>query len=129
RIGMYKPWTASMDEGWTRWLLEQEGFSLTSLDNKTIRAGKLHEKLDAIILPDVDKETIVTGKPKREDGEMKYVSDLPPEYQGGLDKDGTKALRDFVEAGGTLIAMAGSTNLVIDEFNVPVRNVLAKVRP
>ena len=27
RIGLYQPWTGSMDEGWTRWLLEQYGFS------------------------------------------------------------------------------------------------------
>ena len=26
RIGLVQPWTSSMDEGWTRWLLEQYGF-------------------------------------------------------------------------------------------------------
>src|SRR5262249_46720199 len=61
---LYKPWAASMDEGWTRWLLEQYGFDPKSLDNKSIRSGKLNEKFDAIILPNVDKETISTGKPR-----------------------------------------------------------------
>src|SRR5947208_13478292 len=23
RVGLYRPWTASIDEGWTRWILEQ----------------------------------------------------------------------------------------------------------
>ena len=27
RIGLYQPWTGSMDEGWTRWVLEQYGFA------------------------------------------------------------------------------------------------------
>ncbi|MCK5650019.1 MAG: hypothetical protein KAJ42_01520, partial [Gemmatimonadetes bacterium] len=28
-IGLYRPWSASMDEGWTRWLLEMYGFDFT----------------------------------------------------------------------------------------------------
>lgn len=128
RIGLYKPWAASMDEGWTRFILEQHGFKSTALDNKTIRAGKLTERLDVIVLPDVEKETIATGKPKREEGEMKYFAELPPEYAGGLEKEGAKALKEFVENGGTLVAMAASTTYVIDEFNVPVRNTLAKAK-
>src|SRR5262249_29908819 len=84
RVALYKPWAASMDEGWTRWLLEQYGFDPKSLDNKSIRSGKLNEKFDAIILPNVDKETISTGKPRREEGEMRYFAELPPDYAGGL---------------------------------------------
>src|SRR5712692_1995795 len=68
RVGLYKPWAASMDEGWTRWLLEQYGFDPRPLDNKTIRAGNLSEKFDAIVLPDVEKEVIDKGRPRREEG-------------------------------------------------------------
>src|SRR5688572_33493308 len=49
RVALYKPWAASMDEGWTRWVLEQYGFDPKSLDNRTVRAGKLREKFDAKI--------------------------------------------------------------------------------
>jgi hypothetical protein len=129
RVGLYKPWLASMDEGWTRFLLEQYGFEPRSLDNKTIRAGKLNVGLDAIVLPDVSKEVIASGKPKRDEGEMKYFADLPPDYAGGLDKDGAKALKEFVEGGGTLIAMGASTEYLLDELNLPVRNTLAKAKP
>jgi len=129
RIGLYKPWAASMDEGWTRFLLEDYGFKLTSLDNAAIKKGGLAGKLDAIILPDVAKEVIATGKPKREDGAMGYFVELPPEYQGGLDKEGAKALKDFVESGGTLIAFSAATDYVIEQFNIPVMNALAKANP
>ena len=129
RVGLYKPWTASMDEGWTRWVLEQYGFAPKSLDNTMIRAGKLNEKFDVIVLPDVEKDIIDKGKPKAEEGEMKYFAELPPDYAGGLEKEGAKALRDFVEGGGTIVALAKSSEWIMDEFNVPVRNVLAKVRP
>src|SRR6185369_7702727 len=128
RVGLYKPWAASMDEGWTRWLLEQYGFDPKSLDNKTVRAGKLSENFDAIVLPDVEKEIIDKGKPKREEGEMKYFAELPAEYAGGLEKEGSKALKEFVEGGGTLVAFASSSDYVLDEFNIPARNVLARTR-
>jgi hypothetical protein len=129
RVGLYKPWAASMDEGWTRWLLEQYGFEPKSLDNKTVRAGKLADSFDAIVLPDVSKDVIAGGKPRPEEGEMRYFAELPPEYAGGLEKEGAKALSDFVEAGGTLVAFDSATDYVIEQFNIPVRNALARAKP
>jgi zinc carboxypeptidase len=128
RVGLYKPWAASMDEGWTRFLLEQYGFDPKPLDNKAVQKGGLRESFDAIVLPDVPKEVMGTGKPRREEGEMRYFAELPAEYAGGLDKDGAKGLRDFVEAGGTLVAMAGSCEYVIDELSLPVRSSLSRAR-
>ncbi|HYX80856.1 MAG TPA: M14 metallopeptidase family protein, partial [Gemmatimonadales bacterium] len=62
RIGMYQPWGGgSMDEGWTRWVLEQYGFGSTPLHNTDVRAGKLREKYDAIILADQSPKSIVDG--------------------------------------------------------------------
>jgi hypothetical protein len=129
RVGLYKPWLASMDEGWTRFILEQYGFEPKSLDNKTIRAGSLQGAFDAIVLPDVSKDVIAAGKPRREEGEMRYFPELPPEYAGGLDKEGAKALKDFVEAGGTLVAMGSSNEYLLEELNLPVRNSVGRPRP
>ncbi|HKD43502.1 MAG TPA: M14 metallopeptidase family protein [Myxococcaceae bacterium] len=129
RVGLYKPWLASMDEGWTRWLLEQYEFNLKTVDNKAVKAGKLNASFDVLILPDAQKEAIVEGKPKREEDAMKYFTEFPPEYANGIGKEGTKNLKDFVDNGGTLIALAQSGELLIDEFNIPVRNVLAKAKP
>jgi hypothetical protein len=129
RVGLYKPWVASMDEGWTRWLLEQYEFNVKNLDNKTVKAGKLNGSFEAIVLPDVQKEVIVEGKPKREDDAMKYFQEFPPEYAEGIGKEGTKSLREFVLNGGTLIALASSGQLLADEFNIPVRNALSKAKP
>jgi hypothetical protein len=128
RVGLYKPWAASMDEGWTRWVLEQYGFAPKTIDNKTIRAGKLAASFDAIVLPDVEKAIIAEGKPKREEGQMRYFAELPPEYAGGLDKEGSRALQDFVKQGGTLIAFDSACDYVLDEFNIPVRNTLSGVK-
>jgi hypothetical protein len=128
RLGMYKPWTASMDEGWTRWLLEQYHFSSKSITTKELKEQKPGTSYDVIVLPDISKEVIVEGKRKPEEGDMKYFVDLPPEYSGGIGKEGVKNLKDFVEQGGTVIALASSCDFVIDEFNIPVVNALARAR-
>jgi len=58
-----------------------------------------------------------------------YFADLPPGYTGGLDAAGAKSLREFVEQGGTLVALSSASEYVMDQFNVPVMNVLARVKP
>jgi hypothetical protein len=127
RVGLYKPWRPSMDEGWTRFVLEQYGFDTQTLDNATIRSGELNASYDAIVLPDVGKEIIEKGQSKPGQGRRWYSREVPPEYRGGLEKEGAKALEAFVEAGGTLVALASSTEYVLDLFPLPVRNTLAKV--
>ena len=46
RIGMYDTWNGgNMDEGWTRWVLEQYGFRSTRLHNADVRAGGLSRQV------------------------------------------------------------------------------------
>jgi hypothetical protein len=122
RIGLYKPYIASLDEGWTRFLLEQYGFNLKNIENKDVKAGNLNATFDVIILPDSTRDVIVDGRQGREG----YSEGFPPEYTGGIGKEGLHALRDFVEKGGTLITLARASDALMgDEFNLPVRDVLA----
>lgn len=127
RVAIYKPWRASMDEGWTRWLLETFGFEPKSIDNAAVQSGKL--PFDAIILPSIEKAILETGKAEPDKEKMNYVEERPEKYEGGIGPEGEKALKKFVERGGTLVAFASSTAWVIDEFNIPVRNVLAQAKP
>jgi zinc carboxypeptidase len=128
RVGLYKPWLASIDEGWTRWLMDQYKFNYKSLDNKTIKAGKLKDAFDVILIPDISKNVIVEGKPKQETGDMKYWEEMPPEYAGGIAKEGVTALKEFAENGGTIVTMGEGGDLLAEEFNIPVRNALASVK-
>jgi hypothetical protein len=122
RIGLYKSYIPSMDEGWTRFVLEQYGFNVKNIENKEMRAGNLNAAYDVVILPDSSREVIVDGRQGREG----YQEELPPEYTGGIGKEGVKALKDFVDKGGTLITLARASEVVMgEEFNLPVRNALA----
>ncbi|HWF06406.1 MAG TPA: peptidase M14 family protein, partial [Candidatus Angelobacter sp.] len=117
-----KSYIPSMDEGWTRFVLEKYGFDVKNIENKQMRAGNLNTSFDAIILPDSSREVIVDGRFGREG----YSEELPPEYTGGIGKDGVRALKDFVDKGGTLITLARASEVVMgEEFNLPVRNALS----
>lgn len=122
RVALYKPYIASMDEGWTRFVLEQYGFNIKNVENKQVRAGNLNAAYDVIILPDSSREVIVDGRQGREG----FSEEMPPEFSGGIGKEGVRALKDFVDKGGTLITLAHSSELIFGEdFNLPVRNAIA----
>ncbi|HEY6970222.1 MAG TPA: M14 metallopeptidase family protein [Candidatus Angelobacter sp.] len=122
RVALYKPYVASLDEGWTRFLLEQYGFPVKNIENKDVRAGNLNASWDVIILPDSSREVILEGRASREG----YFEDFPPEYSGGIGREGLRALREFVEKGGTLITLARAADALSgEEFNLPLRNVLS----
>jgi len=124
RIAIYNPWGGALDEGWTRWLLDQDGFAPKSLHPQEVRAGL--QNYDVFILPDIDKDDIANGRRRAEEGAMRYQDELPPEYRGALDKEGADVLKKFVESGGTLLAFSAACDYVIDNFNIPVRNALAR---
>jgi hypothetical protein len=115
RIGMYKSYVASMDEGWTRWLFEQWEIPFASLEDKEVRAGGLGAKFDVLVLPQQSAQSMIDGH---------RPGTIPNEYAGGLGKEGVAALKEFTEAGGTLIALDAASLLPIEQFGLPVKNVL-----
>ena len=127
RIGMYQRlYGGNMDEGWTRWLLEDFGFDYTSLFDEEILAGDLHERWDVIILP-ADSKQMMLGPTDGGGGGGRGPdpAGTPPDYRSGFGQEGAAALEAFVENGGTLVTFAQAGDLVLDEFNVPVRNAVA----
>jgi hypothetical protein len=143
RLGLFKPWVASMDEGWTRFVLEQYEFPLTSLANEQLRSGEFADRVDVLLFPDVEPSIIARGAPDEESPSSRYWSPLPPPYDGGIDEwpaaDGSgKAPEDknakggakikaWVESGGTVVALGASTSYFIELFELPVSDALAKV--
>jgi len=49
---------------------------------------------------------------------------MPPEYTGGLGPEGVKTLREFVQTGGTLVFLNRASNFAIEQFKLPLRNVV-----
>ena len=114
RIGMYHGWGGNVDEGWTRWLLEQYEFPYTRVHDREIRAGDLRARYDVIVLPDASYDRMLRGL---------SLDRMPPQYTGGMTPAGVANLHAFVEAGGTLVAMDSAAELPLKTFDLPVRDV------
>ena len=114
RVGMYQSYDASMDEGWTRWVLDHYGWQYTKLHNGDLKAGGLRTKFDAIILPDQRVNAILEG--------LDYKT-IVEQYRGGIGQTGWEALRQFVTDGGTLVALGESSNLLLEKLPLPVKDV------
>jgi len=119
RIGLYHGWGGNMDEGWTRWLLEQFEFPYTSVFDRDVRAGNLRAKFDVVLLPDATYDQMLNGMPP---------GSMPDAYTGGMTARGVSNLYDFVAQGGTLVAMDRAAELPLTTFGLPIRNAAAGVR-
>lgn len=127
RIGLYKSYAASMDEGWTRWIFDQYKdrfqtlglrLSYSSVLDREVRAGNLRAKFDCIIIPAQSSQQIFNGLSRDR---------FPAEVAGGIGNAGVTALKTFVEEGGTIITLNEASQFAIDRLGVPVKNVLEGV--
>ena len=130
RIGLYQSWRGNMDEGWTRYVLDDLGIPYTILHNDSFKGEKgkkvdLRASYDVIVFADEDVDIIITGKPSPTSRRARYFSfDFPPEYEGGIEKEGVEALKAFVEGGGRLVTLNRACELAIKEFKAPARSAL-----
>lgn len=116
RIGMYKPFTSSMDEGWTRLVFDYHQIPFKSISNEDFRQGRLD--YDVIVLPADGETTILNG----------FSADrYPAEFAGGIGEAGVENMKKFVENGGKLVCLDDSCELVIKKFGLPLKNILSGV--
>ena len=117
KIGLYRGFTGSMDEGWTRLVLDNFQIPFTSVSDADFRNNNL--SYDAIILPADRENTIVNGL---------SAERYPPELAGGMTEKGVENLKKFVADGGKLICFDDSCELVIKQFDLPMKNVLKDLK-
>ncbi len=116
RVGVYRSWKSNgIDEGWTRFVLEDYRFDCTTLRDQAIRAGHLRRRYDVIVLPHQSTHDLLEGN---------SPSEYPAKFAGGLGHEGMQSLRRFVDDGGTLVGIDGVCDALIRQFTLPVRNVL-----
>ena len=119
RVGLYRSWVPSMDEGWPRYVFEKEmAVPYRSLVDAEVRAGRLAERFDAIVLPDQSAASLRDGHAR---------GAMPEEYTGGLGADGARALEAFVAAGGTLVALDSASAYAIETLKLDVKDTLSGV--
>jgi hypothetical protein len=133
RVGLFRPWSGSMDEGWTRWVMEQYGFDLVTLrpaDFRTPLAGKV----DVVILTE-DGRIPVEGAGGRGRGGLPAAAGrgggraVRPEYADLVSAADLERLEQFVRGGGTLVCLGNASTFAIGQLELPVKNAITGLRP
>ena len=125
RIGLFQPWSGSMDEGWTRWVLEQYGFDYITL-RPTDFKSPLTGRVDVVILADDARLPVEGGGGGRGGG--RGGGTVRPEYADRLSASDIAAFEQFVRGGGTVVCLNTASNVIIQQFKLPVKNVVAGLR-
>ena len=118
RIAIYKSYSPSMDEGWTRWLFDINKIPFTTIVDKDVRGGTLNRRFDVIIIPDQRANQIARGA----------SAEYPDSLRGGIGEAGAAELNTFVQNGGIVLAFNAASEYAIETFKLPVKNALAGVR-
>ena len=113
RIGLYRSFQPAMDEGWTRWLLENFGFDFKSVVNSDLTSANPRGRFDVLVFPDQSPESIADGhKP----------GTMPEQYVGGLGAAGAERLKQFVHEGGTAVFLNHAATYAVDMFGLKLKN-------
>ncbi|MBA2301173.1 MAG: peptidase [Acidobacteria bacterium] len=133
RVGLWDQYGGSMPSGWTRWILEQFEFPFSRVFAQELDAGNLNAKFDSLIfvdgaIPAPTDGTAGGGRGGRGGGGQPGPTDVPAEYRahlGRITADVTiPKLREFVEAGGTLIAIGSSAQNIVRHLKLPLEDHL-----
>jgi hypothetical protein len=118
RIGLYKSYVSSMDEGWTRWLLERFGFRYASVSNSDLQSDDLNRKFDVIVFPDQRAGTIHSGH---------APGSMPAEFTGGVGDKGAESLKRFAARGGTIILLNEASTYAQAHLGVEVKDAVKEL--
>jgi hypothetical protein len=120
RIGLWRG-ANNVPGGWLQWTFEQYGFNHRVIAS-TDFAGSLSDKYDAIVLPPgITRQTIVNGlDPARNDKTF--------EWAYGVGEAGWKKLAQWVNDGGTLVAIGNSVDTVQALLDLPIVKSLPEGR-
>jgi hypothetical protein len=132
RIGLWDQYGGSMPSGWTRWILEQFEFPFTRVFPQELDAGGLADRYDVLIfvtgaIPAAGAEP---GGGRGAGPGGLDPQDVPEEYRGHLGRvtpeQTIPRIRQFVEAGGTIVAIGSSAANLAAHLQLPVENHLVE---
>ncbi len=112
KVGLYKSWVSNMDEGWTRFIMDEYAFETDTLHDRDIQTVDL-SKYDVVILPSQKAKSILHGH---------STLKMPEKFTGGIGLKGSVALSDYVQNGGTLMAFDEASDFVIEQFGLPLKD-------
>ncbi|HUF28648.1 MAG TPA: peptidase, partial [Gemmatimonadaceae bacterium] len=135
RVGLWDTYGGSMPSGWTRWLLEQFEFPFEVVYPPALDAGNLKAKYDVLIFPTGAIPAAGGGGGGfggGGGGGGQNPQSVPAEFRdrvGRVSADQTiPQLRQFLEQGGTILAIGSSTSLA-QHLGLPISDHLVEKQP
>ncbi|MGQ0640916.1 MAG: M14 family metallopeptidase [Gemmatimonadaceae bacterium] len=134
RVALWDNYGGSMPSGWTRWIFEQYGFDFDVVYPAELDAGNLNSKYDVIVfvdggIPESDGGGGGGGGGFGGGGANLTPELVPAEYRERLGRvtvaKTVPQLKEFMENGGTVITIGGSTALA-HHLNLPLSNHLVE---
>jgi hypothetical protein len=136
RIGLMDVYGGSMTSGWARWILEQFDFAYERTFPPRIDRGRLNAKYDVLVFTDGALPDPSRPSRFRRGGDLpasahdSIEASLPPEYRderGTVTADTTlAAIKTFIENGGTVIAIGGSSPTLASYLGLPIADYLVE---
>ena len=137
RIGLWDQYGGSIESGWTRWILEQFEFPFERVFAPRLDAGNLNAAYDVLIFPNGGIPAASGGGRRGRGGgrgggpgPSDAANEIPQEYRaqvGRVSADATlPQLRQFIEGGGTVIAIGDSAVNLAAALKLPVEDHLTE---
>jgi hypothetical protein len=136
RIGLWDTYGGSMASGWIRWLFEQFEFPYELVFAPALDAGDLNGRFDVLVFVGGSIPRMPAAGPEGGGGMRGFQppppANVPDEYKNRIGRITAEKtipiLRQFVEAGGTILALDSATVLA-EHFGLPLANALVEKAP
>jgi len=123
RVAIYSQWTGTQNLGWYRLTFDAFGVPFDLIYKEQVIQGGLRDKYDVILVAEqnLSRQTVMqlpNVKPVPYQGTEKYrflgMYGESADITGGFGQPGVDAFAEFLERGGTLIAIGDAARLPID---------------
>jgi hypothetical protein len=130
RVGLWDQYGGSMDAGWARWILEQFEYPFDRVFAPQLDAGNLNAKYSTLIFVDGSLPAVGGGggRGAGRGGAGAAPRNVPAEYQAQLGRVTAETtypkLKEFMENGGTIVAIGQAGMNLAEWLKLPVGNHL-----
>ena len=123
RIALYSTWNGTQEIGWVRFTLDRFGVPYDLIYKERARMGNLRADYDVILMPTQTATRPAVFQPpapkpvpymKSEKYKFLGMYGESPDITGGMGGEGVDAFAQFLNAGGTLVAMGDAVRFPAD---------------
>jgi hypothetical protein len=123
RVAIYSQWSGTQELGWYRHAFDEFGIPFDLIYKERVKAGNLERDYDVIVMAmqnlgrgPVLAQPAARPAPYVTSEKFKFLGmyGSTPDTSGGFGEDGLQAIRQFLEAGGTLITAGPAVRFPIE---------------